>query len=58
MIKMIITFVSLFIICFCGIELFRKFTKQEKWEAVKTVSYSVAITLFVIVLLTVFVVLF
>lgn len=58
MIKMIVTFVSLFIICFCGIELFRKFTKQEKWEVVKTISYSVAISLFVIVFLTVLVVLF
>ena len=58
MIKLIVTFISLFAICFFGIELFRQFTKQEKWEAVKTISYSAAISLLVIVLLTVFVVLF
>ncbi len=58
MMKMIVTFISLFIICFCGIELFRKMTKQEKWETVKTVSYSIAISLFVIVFLTTMVVLF
>ena len=58
MIKMIIAFISLFIICFCGIEVFRNLTKQEKWEVGKTISYSVAISLFVIVFLTVLVVLF
>ena len=58
MIKLIVTFISLFAICFFGIELFRQFTKQEKWEAVKTISYSVAISLLVIVMLTVLVVLF
>jgi hypothetical protein len=58
MMKMIVTFISLFIICFCGIELFRKMTKQEKWEIAKTISYSIAISLFVIVFLTALVVLF
>ncbi len=58
MIKMIITFISLFIIFFVGIDLFRKFTKKEKWELAKTISYSVAISLLVIVLLTTLVVLF
>jgi hypothetical protein len=56
--KMIVTFICLFIICFCGIEIFRKMTSQEKWETVKTFSYSVAISLFVIVVLTTLVVLF
>jgi len=58
MIKMLVTFIALFVICFCGIEIFRKLSGQEKWEVVKTVSYSVAISLFVIVMLTVLVVLF
>jgi len=58
MIKLIITFVSLFIICFCGIEIFRKLTKQEKWETIKSVSYSIAISGLVIILLSVLVVLF
>ena len=58
MIKMLIAFVSLFIILFTGIELFRKMTGKEKWEVAKTTIYSVSIALLVIVLLTIFVVLF
>jgi DMSO/TMAO reductase YedYZ heme-binding membrane subunit len=58
MIKMVMTFVLLFIIFFTGIEIFRKMTGKEKWEIVKTVSYSLAIALAVVVFLTVLVVLF
>ena len=58
MIKMIVTFVFLFIILFAGIEIFRKLTGNEKWEIAKTLSYSVSISLAVIVLLTILVVLF
>lgn len=58
MIKIIVTFISLFAICFFGIELFRQFTKQERWETVKTISYSLAISLFVICMMTLLVVLF
>lgn len=58
MIKMIMTFVFLFIIFYTGIEIFRKLTGKEKWEIAKTISYSVAISLSVIVFLVVLVVLF
>lgn len=58
MIKMVMTFVFLFIIFYTGIEIFRKLTGKEKWEIVKTLSYSVAISFVVIVFLTVLVVLF
>jgi hypothetical protein len=58
MIKMIMTFVFLFIIFYTGIEIFRKMTGKEKWEIAKTISYSMAISLFVIVFLTALVVLF
>lgn len=58
MMKMIMAFVFLFIIFYTGIEIFRKLTGKEKWEIAKTVSYSVAISLAVIVFLVVLVVLF
>jgi DMSO/TMAO reductase YedYZ heme-binding membrane subunit len=58
MIKIVMTFVFLFIIFFTGIEIFRKLTGKEKWEIVKTLSYSLAISLAVVVFLTVLVVLF
>ncbi len=51
MIKMIITFISLFIIFFVSIDLFRKTTKKEKWSIVKVASYSALIALLVIVVL-------
>lgn len=56
--KMIMAFVFLFIIFYTGIEIFRKLTGKEKWEIAKTFSYSVAISLAVIVFLVVLVVLF
>jgi hypothetical protein len=58
MMKMIMAFVFLFIIFYTGIEIFRKLTGKEKWEVAKTISYSVAISLSVIVFLVVLVVLF
>ena len=58
MIKMIMTFVFLFIIFYTGIEIFRKFTGKEKWEVAKTISYSLAISMAVIVFLVSIVVLF
>ncbi len=58
MIKMIMTFVFLFIIFYTGIEIFRKLTGKEKWDIVKTISYSVAISLSVVVFLVGIVVLF
>ncbi len=58
MIKMLVTFISLFIIFYIGIDLFRKFTNKEKWEITKTLAYSFGISVLVIVLLTVIVILF
>jgi len=58
MFKMLIAFISLFIIFYTGIEIFRKFTGKEKWEIAKTISYSLAISLAVVVFLVLIVVLF
>jgi hypothetical protein len=55
---MLTTFIVLFGIFFMGIEIFRMMTGKEKWEMAKTISYSVAISLAVIVFLTILVVLF
>lgn len=58
MIKSLLVFVMLFGIFYMGIEIFRKFTGKEKWEFVKTFSYSLAIALATIVFLVMIVVLF
>ena len=58
MFKMLIAFISLFIIFYTGIEIFRKLTGKEKWEVAKTISYSLAISMAVIVFLVSIVVLF
>jgi hypothetical protein len=58
MIKMLLTFVFLFIIFYTGIEIFNKMTGQEKWDIAKTFSYSLALALGVVVFLVSIVVLF
>ena len=58
MMQMLLTFVFLFVIFYTGIEIFRKMTGKEKWEIVKTLSYSLAIALAVVVFLVGIVVLF
>ena len=58
MMKMLMSFFFLFIIFYTGIEIFRKLTGKEKWEVAKTLSYSLAISLSVVVFLVVLVVLF
>jgi hypothetical protein len=55
---MLVTFLSLFLIFFFGIEIFRSLTRKEKWDTVKTVSYSLAIAALTVVTLIVIVVLF
>jgi hypothetical protein len=55
---MILAFISLFIIFFVSIDLFRKFTKMEQWKVVKMAAYSFGISLLVIIVLTTLVVLF
>ena len=58
MIKMILAFISLFVIFFVSIDLFRKFTKKEHWKVVKMAAYSFGISLLVIIVLTTLVILF
>jgi len=58
MIKMITAFISLFIIFYIGIDLFRKFTKKEKWNVVLTATYSAGIALLVVLFLVGIVILF
>ena len=58
MIKILLTFILAFGIFYFGIEAFNKMTKAEKWDFAKTFSYSLALSLLVIVLLTTLVVLF
>lgn len=58
MIKMISVFLFLFVAFYMSIEVFRMMTGKERWEIAKTISYSMAISLFVIAFLTVLVVVF
>jgi hypothetical protein len=56
MVKMIIAFISLFLIFFFGIDLFRRFTRKEKISLTKWVGYSMlcsslAVTAAVIIVL-------
>ncbi len=58
MFKILVSFVSLFLILFFGIDMFRKFTKKEKWSFAKMATYSAVIAVLTIVILCVIVVLF
>jgi hypothetical protein len=58
MLKMLVAFLSLFLIFFFGIEIFRSLTRREKWDTVKTVTYSLAIAAITVVTLIVIVILF
>ena len=58
MIKMLSVFICLFIIFYAGIEIFRTLTGKQRWEIAKTFSYSVGISLAVIVFLVLFVIVF
>jgi hypothetical protein len=58
MIKMLIAFISLFIIFFMGIDLFRKLTNREKWSFVKLASYSIVIAVLTVFVLVGIVILF
>jgi hypothetical protein len=58
MIKLILSFLILFGIFYMGIEIFRMMTGKEKWEMIKTICYSLAISAAVVVSLTILVVLF
>lgn len=58
MIKALVTFVSLFIIIYIGIDLFRKFTRKEQWQVVKTASYSAVLGIVTLLVLFGIVILF
>jgi len=48
MIKMLLAFVSLLVIFYTGIEIFRKMTGKERWNVVKTFSYAIGLSIVVI----------
>ena len=58
MAKMIIAFISLFIIFFFGIDIFRKMTGKEKISLTKWLGYSTLCSLLAIVAATLIVLLF
>jgi hypothetical protein len=55
---MFIAFVVLFALFYFGIESFNKMTRAEKWDAAKTFSYSLALSLATIVSLVLIVIVF
>jgi uncharacterized membrane protein len=58
MVKMIVAFISLFIIFFCGIDIFRKLTRKAKWELTKLASYSIVCSLLATAVAVLFVFIF
>lgn len=58
MIKTLAVFLVLCGIFYAGIEVFRMMTGKERWQFIKTLSYSLAVATVVILFLFVIVVLF
>lgn len=58
MAKMIIAFISLFLIFFFGIDIFRKLTGKEKISLTKVAGYSMLCTLLAVVAATLIVLIF
>ena len=58
MIKMLSVFLFLFVTFYMGIEVLRMMTGKERWQFTKTLSYSLAISLAVVLFLVGIVVLF
>jgi hypothetical protein len=58
MVKMIIAFISLFLIFFFGIDIFRKMTGKEKISLTKWLGYSTVCSLLAIIAITLIVLLF
>jgi len=58
MVKIIVAFISLFLIFFFGIDLFRRFTRKEKISLTKWVGYSILCALLAIVAATLIVLIF
>lgn len=58
MIKMVLTFLIVFMLVLAGIETFRNMTQGERWSLTKSVGYSIIVAVVTLVLLTGFVILF
>lgn len=58
MIRALFAFVFLYIMIHAGIQVFLSLSGKEKWDFAKTVSYSVALSIFVTVILTLIVFVF
>ncbi len=58
MIKIVLAFISLFIIFFTGIDMFRKMTNKEKLSLAKITAYSLGISALVVVVMVGIVILF
>lgn len=56
--KIIIGFISLFLIFFFGIDIFRRLTRKEKISLTKWVGYSMLCSLLAVATATLFVLLF
>ena len=56
--KIIIGFISLFLIFFFGIDIFRKLTRKEKISLTKWFGYSILCSLFAILVVATIVLLF
>lgn len=58
MIKMIIAFLSLFVIFFTSIDIFRRLTGKEKMKMLALGGYSLGVTVFVMLFIASIVILF
>ncbi len=58
MVKMLLTFVCLFIIFYTGIELLQRLSGTERWNFVKNFTFSLVLALVVVVCMVGMVVLF
>jgi hypothetical protein len=58
MVKIIVAFISLFLIFFFGIDLFMRFTRKEKISLTKWLGYSTLCSLLAIVAATLIVLIF
>lgn len=58
MVKIIVAFISLFLIFFFGIDLIRRFTRKEKISLTKWLGYSTLCSLLAIIAATLIVLIF
>lgn len=58
MVKMIIAFISLFVIFFFGIDIFRKLTGKAKIDLTKWLAYSITCTLLTTLFVAIIILLF